>query len=439
MGGGLRDVIVTLVVFGAIPMVLRRPWLGILLWSWLAYMNPHKLSYGFAHNFPFSKIAALITLAALLGHKGPKRIPWERETILIAALTGWQFITTFSAFFPDAAWLIWDKVWKIVLFTFVTMMLIDTKEKINALLWTIVISLGLYGVKGGIFTLATGGSYKVYGPVSTFIGGNNSIGLALLMVIPWMRYFQLTVKNNLIRIAMGASIGITMLAIIGTYSRGALVGTIVVMTVMFAKNLRHILFLFVAAGVLYGAVQFMPESWHNRMGTIKTYKKDQSAMGRINAWWMAFNLAKDHPFVGGGFDTFQAPIFKIYAPEPNNVHDAHSIYFEILGEQGFVGLGLFLALGLSSLLSARRIMKLTKGRPEWEWMYHLGSMMQVSLLGYASSGAFLGLSHFDLYYAEVAIIVICKDLIRRELQGEIQEGKPESDTASRERALAPRT
>jgi len=72
----------------------------------------------------------------------------------------------------------------------------------------------------------------------------------------------------------------------------------------------------------------MPDAWMQRMGTIKTYEQDGSAMGRINAWHFAFNLALDRPIVGGGFETFQPDLFLKYAPEPENYHDSHSIYFE---------------------------------------------------------------------------------------------------------------
>jgi probable O-glycosylation ligase (exosortase A-associated) len=92
------------------------------------------------------------------------------------------------------------------------------------------------------------------------------------------------------------------------------------------------------------AWQFMPEAWHARMDTIQTYEEDPSAMGRINAWKMAFNLAQDRPFVGGGFDIYNPTVFGRYAPVPDDIHAAHSIYFQMLGEHGFVGLALFLFL-----------------------------------------------------------------------------------------------
>ena len=54
-----------------------------------------------------------------------------------------------------------------------------------------MLSLGFYGVKGGIFTIVNGGVYRVQGPLGTFIGGNNEMALALVMTMPLMRYLQL--------------------------------------------------------------------------------------------------------------------------------------------------------------------------------------------------------------------------------------------------------
>jgi hypothetical protein len=76
-----------------------------------------------------------------------------------------------------------------------------------------------------------------------------------------------------------------------------------------------------------------------------------------------------------------------------------------MGEQGFIGLALFLMLGLFALSTCSRIIKQTKHDPEMQWMRNLAAMMQVSLIGYAVSGAFLGLAYFDYYYALLAIVV----------------------------------
>ncbi|BCG64813.1 MAG: putative inorganic carbon (hco3(-)) transporter [Methyloprofundus sp.] len=406
----MRDIFVTLVVFGTLPFVLKRPQIGILLWGWLAYMNPHKLSWGFAHDFPFSQLTAIAIIAALFVSKEARKIPWSAELTILVIFIAWMFLSTVNSMFPALAWVQWDKVWKIQLITFITIMVMQDKWRVQAMIWVIALSLGFYGFKGGIFTLMTGGAYAVYGPSGTFIYGNNEIGLALIMTIPLIRYLQLTTENAMLRRGLLLTMWLCVIAVIGTQSRGALVGVsfMGLFLVLKSRNrLPMILFMLVLLPMIYS---FMPESWHLRMGTIETYEQDGSAMGRINAWWMAFNLAKVN-ILGGGFECFQTSTFFLYAPIAHNVHDAHSVYFEVLGEHGFFGLTLFLLLGFVSLRSCGKIIKEAKKSDETKWMSDLAAMIQVSLLGYAASGAFLGLAYFDLYYHLIAIVVICKGLL----------------------------
>jgi probable O-glycosylation ligase (exosortase A-associated) len=149
----------------------------------------------------------------------------------------------------------------------------------------------------------------------------------------------------------------------------------------------------------------MPQSWYDRMGTIETYQEDRSALGRINAWHTAFNVAKDR-ITGGGFEMWIPPVFRQYAPDPFNVRDVHSIYFETMGEHGFIGFGLFVLLGAFAWIRARQIINRCKKDPEKKWASDMASMIQVSLVGYAAGGAFLGMAYFDLPYHLMIILVL---------------------------------
>jgi probable O-glycosylation ligase (exosortase A-associated) len=160
----MRDIAITLVIFAIIPFILWRPWLGVLAWSWLGYMNPHKLAWGFATTLPFALMIALATLGGLLVSREPKRIPWTRETILLLVLIGWMFITTCFALVQAPAWGQWDKVWRVMLMTYVTTMLITDERRIKMLMFVIALSLGFYGFKGGVFVLTGGSVHSVMGP-----------------------------------------------------------------------------------------------------------------------------------------------------------------------------------------------------------------------------------------------------------------------------------
>ena len=419
----IRDLFVTIAVFISLPYILGKPYFGIYVWSWLGYMNPHRLSWGFAYDFPFAYIVALTTIVGMMFSREPKRIPRTPETVLLAIFILWMLVTSFFAFYQNLAWLQMEKVAKIQVMIFLTLILINTRERLNTLIWIIVISLGLYGVKGGIFTIVHGGVYHVMGPYGTFIGGNNEIALALIMTIPLMRYLQLNAEKTWIRHSLTAAMLLSSMAIIGSQSRGALLGAAAMGLFLWFKS-RNKLFtsiMMVVAVVMVLAI--MPKEWYDRMNTIKTYEQDASSRGRINAWWFAYNLAEVR-ITGGGFETFKGDLFEIYAPNPNDVHDAHSIYFEVLGEHGFVGLTLFLLLAFATWRTGMWVIKKTKHDPGKKYAGDLAAMTQVSILGYAVGGAFLGLAYFDLYYHLICIIVLNKVILLNE---EAQAAAPQGE------------
>lgn len=427
----MRDLFVAACVFGSLPFILYRPYIGILMWAWLGYMNPHRLAYGFAVNFPWAYMVALVTLTSLLLSKEKKEIPWTRESVTLLIFALWMCVTTYFALEPVLAPFILTKILKILLMTYVTMMLINSKWRIELLVAVIVFSLGFYGVKGGIFTITTGGGNHVRGPNGTFIGGNNEIGLALIMTIPLMRYLHIQIKNKIGKIAMLTAMLLTVVAIFGTQSRGDLLGLGVMGLFLILKNPKKLGFLLVLVIAIPLALKFMPQEWYQRMDSISNYQQDASAQGRINAWHFAFNLANHRPVLGGGFEVFRQPWFRLYAPEPNNVHDAHSIYFEVLGEQGYVGLFIFLLLAWFTWNRASQIIKKTKKNAEWRWAADLAAMIQVSLIGYFSAGAFLGLANFDLYYGLIGLVVVTHVVVKKNmLVGEIASSPPDSDVES---------
>jgi probable O-glycosylation ligase (exosortase A-associated) len=401
----MRDIFITAVIFGLLPFVFKRPWIGILLWSWISYMNPHRLAWGFAFDFPFAMIIGIVTILSFMFSKEKKEMIWTRETVLLAIFIGWMFITTIFAFYSNLAWLQWNKIWKIQLMVFLTALIITERKQLHWLVWVIALSLGFYGVKGGIFTIAHGGVHRVQGPTGSFIGGNNEIALALVMTIPLIRYLHLQESRKLIKLGLAAAMVLTGVSAIGSQSRGGLVAMAAMGLFLWLKSRNKIftgIYISVAVAIM---ASVMPQEWYDRMNTIKTYQEDSSAMGRINAWHTAFNVAKDR-ITGGGFEMFRADTFREYAPNPMDPHDVHSIYFEIMGEHGFLGFSLFVLFGIFSWIRAQQIIKRCKKDPNNKWASDLAAMIQVSLIGYAAGGAFLGLAYFDLPYHLMIILLL---------------------------------
>ncbi|WP_426116193.1 putative O-glycosylation ligase, exosortase A system-associated [Massilia sp. PWRC2] len=411
----MRDILVTILVFGSLPLIYKKPWWGAVMWIWISVMNPHAQGWGFARTFPFAAIIAVVSVISLVTYKGDKKLPMTPPVVLFITFLLWMSLTSLFAIHLDQVYDQWNKVLKIFGMTLVVLMLIKDREQINAVIWSIVVSIGYYGVKGGIFTIRSGGSDRVWGPAGTFIDGNNEVALAFVMVIPLMIYLLKYTVNRWARYAFMASIGLCALAALGSYSRGAMLAIAAMGVFLWLKSKEKVRLGLALALLVPLLMLAMPDQWYDRMNTIGEYKEDASAMGRVNAWYMATNLAADR-LMGGGFQIYDAGVFAKYAPDPRDVHAAHSIYFQVLGEHGFIGLFLYLALGVATWRTGTWLISKTRLDPEMKWAADLATMCQVSLLGFAVGGAFLSLAYFDVPYYVMAALVAARVLVEKELK-----------------------
>ena len=184
----MRDLILALIVFGSIPVVLVKPHIGVLMWSWLGYMSPHQYTWTYSQEIRFSLIIAVVSIIAWLISHEPKRIPWNTVTLLLVAFTAWISFTTLFALNPEEGYPKWENTMKIVVMNgFVTLALLRTRSRLNALIWVIVVSIGYYGVKGGVFTLLTGGWYRVHGAPESFLGSTTNTAWSTGSPISWAR------------------------------------------------------------------------------------------------------------------------------------------------------------------------------------------------------------------------------------------------------------
>lgn len=417
----LRDIFVTFLFSAAALAALRAPFIGAVLWVWIGLMNPHRLGWGFAYSLPFAMAAGAVTLLGLLATRQYK-IKIGAPGALLLMLTAWMCLTTATAILRDPSLAKLVDVLKVIVMTFMVAAVMQTRRHVVQMVWVIALSIAFFGTKGGIFTLLTGGAHRVWGPPSSLVNGNNELAVALVMTIPLLHYLRQCGYDDLPDIVkryvspgwMKRLVGLSMLlcavSAIGTQSRGAFLAIGAMLAVLWWRShgkLRLLMYFVVLIPVV---LAFMPETWWARMDTIGSYQEDRSAMGRINAWTMAINIANDR-FLGAGFATSSSLIYNAYAPNPSYVLVAHSIYFQVLGEHGWVGLALYLAMWLSAYRMAGWLHRQGKGRPELQWAALLGSMAKVSLVGFAVGGAFLSLAYWDMPLYLMMTLVVARHVL----------------------------
>jgi probable O-glycosylation ligase (exosortase A-associated) len=425
----LRDYIVLAIVVGAAPVCLFYPYVGILMWSWIAYFNPHRYTWGVAYNFPVAMVIAIPTLIGTFFAKERNRHLFTRETFLLLLFWAWMGISLLHAFseplFADhtaEATARMIEVSKIMLMTVLTFFLVTSREKLKYLLIVTALSLGFHGIKGAIFGILTGGQFRVWGPPNSFVADNNDLGLALNMTLPMLFFLTRDEENRTWKLIFkGVFVGSALSALL-TYSRGALLGLSVVVGALSLKSRYKVISIAALILSAFFVVTFAPPAWMARMQGFLNGNLDESAQERLTSWGFAWNFAKHYPVTGGSFETFTPELFALYSPRDARTWLAghtssgpHSIYFQVLAEQGFVGLGIFLSLLTSCWFSARSLRKRAARNPAVAWIANYSQIVEISLLAYAVSGAFLGRAYFDLYLQLVAILITLKILYRREV------------------------
>jgi putative inorganic carbon (HCO3(-)) transporter len=403
----MRDLIILGIVAVCALLAMRRPWIGAMLWTWLSIMSPHRFSWGIAFQSPLAAIAAGATLIGLLFDKA-RQSPFQGAPVYLLLLFFlWMTLSWQMGIAPTADYEQWDKVMKIYFMTFVTLTLLTDKQKILIFAWVTAMSLALLSAKGGLFTVLTGGNYRVFGPPGTFIQDNNDFAFATVIVIPLLYFLQLQLNKGWIRRGMIGIILLCVAAVLGTHSRGGLLALLAMTAVMWWRSQHKGKVGFAIILMVMVFLPFLPDHWWERMDTIATYQEDASAMGRINAWIVAWEVAKSH-FFGSGMSYQHQIFFNMFGTYETVVRAAHSIYFQILGNHGFVGLALYLSIWIATYHSANWLRKNSKQHPEAKWAGDLGAMTQVGLVGYAVGGAFLSMPYFDLPYNMMIMVVVAR-------------------------------
>lgn len=411
----MRGLVFFLGMAGLLPAAVAAPMVGVIAYYWISFMSPQMEVWGFAAAPPWALLSVLATLLGCLVAREPKRWPRNGMIPLLILFLILTSIATYFALGPrDRVIRAWSDVAKTIFFLLVLALLLSKRERVHALIWIMVLSLGFYGVVGGLFALVTGGHFRIFGPPASIIGDNNQLAAALLVTLPLMNYLRLQSRHRLIRIGLAVAMGLTLLSILASYSRGAFVGLAAV-SLFFWWNSKHKIVIGLTMVIVIGAgLAFMPASWTERMHSITDYKTDPSAEGRLTVWHEAIGIALARPLTGGGYKSTATPRVLHHFYPHAHPRAVHSIWFEVLSENGFPAFAVWLSMMFLGFLNIRRIRKLARGDPGAAWADDLGRMAKVSLIAFATAGSFLSLGYYDLYLAILVALGATRDLVANE-------------------------
>ena len=424
----MRDIFLVLIFPFLLYFIFKRPYIGVSLWIWSAMFFPNGWVWGFASSFRYNLMIAIATILSYFFQKNKIKTEGSGLSVLIIIFFLWSTISSVTTISnPDIVWFEWTIFFKIIIFYFLCILTIKTKHHINVFIWAITLSAAFFGAAEGLKYIVTAGGHTIQGIPGSRLSDRNELALAINMTLPLIIFLLTKTQSKLLKIALIGAIAFNIVAIIGSYSRGGLIALLVIGSYFFWQSKRKFLvsiFIVISIGV---ASLNVSDKWTERMDSINTMEQDNSFLGRVVAWKQAILMASDHPFFGGGFKAGQnVAVWYLYEdeiPDFNFIIDtgdykvdrpkaAHSIYFQVLGDQGFMGLFIFLAILFQGYRSFSWVIKNSND----EWLINISRMLKVSLVAYFAGGAALSLPYFDLSFAFFALAHIFCDLVKREEQ-----------------------
>jgi probable O-glycosylation ligase (exosortase A-associated) len=409
----MRDLAIIGILAALLLAVFRRPWLGVLALAVAAYMQPPIYANGLMRGFPaYTVLSCGVAIAALLRRDDWQWPPHDWRLAVLLLLWGYFLFTTwYAAVYPPAAW---RKFWEvsIVLASLVlTLLLINSREKLFYLLVTIATCIALVTVKGGLWAIMTGFGNIVFGPPTSQYFDNNLFAVLVVMNIPLLVLWLRETRNETLRYGLMLTIALSVAAVLGTWSRGGLLAlgaTILLLLWHSQRKFLALLFLLAAVGLTF---VYLPQDWFARMQSIVTYEQDQSAMGRLELWEIGLGQALQHPLTGIGFDGWL-----VAAVRPGSTRmNWHNAYVAIMAEHGFLAFAIWCSLLFGTIVSLTRLAWLSRRFPALAWAGDYSLMLRASLIAYAIGVLFEELAYWGILYQLLVIAVLLKQLALAEV------------------------
>lgn len=416
----MRDLVLVAFFFIAIFYTFKRPVAGLCAWIWIALMAPTEWVFGFSQVFRLNLTIVLITALSYMSWKDKPKARLSGIHFWVFFFCFWMLVSTIfnNRVLSDMAWYKFTEFVKVIaLFLFCSLTL-KTKKDIDAFIWAIVLAVPAYAAMEAVKFILSAGGHRIVGK-SGILADRNDLAVAINMCIPLVVYLWTQTRHKLLKLGLLGIALMSIIAIVGTYSRGGMIGLLILGFALWLRSDKKIVFAMIFVMALPVAYQFAPEEWKERQSTISTAStEDSSFIGRLWAWKIATLIALDDPLTGGGFKATTDPVlWNLYAhqtPDFGPIYTreipvgtpplaAHNIYFQVLASSGFVGLFIFLAMLLRAYLMCTTIIRQRKADNE-VWGDYLSKAITLSLVGYGITGLNVSLAYFELLYALLAVL-----------------------------------
>jgi len=422
----MRDILVTLICLGAMPLSFKKPFVGLLFFSVLAYMRLQDLAWGFARDQRWSFYIAIMTFGGYLlsKEKAPPMVNWRTMIMVLLVVVvgiGHLLLAEGREAADVSRFIDYVKIMGIAIFTTAV---VRSREQLRTLIWVIAMCFAFYGVKAGVAGIVKLGDVYIKRGPGGMIEDNNDFALALAMSIPLLLHLGTSEKRAILSKGVMLMIPLTMIAVVLTRSRGGTVAMAFCMTILVWRSHRRLVGMTLVGLSAIAVLALAPKEYKERIYSIKDYESEGSAASRLKAWGIALRMVQANPVWGVGFGRFQQN-YAEYDPHPTpevlageGVIVAHNSYLQIWAECGSIAFTLYLLLIALSLWDVWTIRKQARRRYHSSWILSYCTMFEAALGTFVLGSVFLNRAHFDLIYHYVAIVMVFGHVARQEMENE---------------------
>ncbi|MFO1056665.1 MAG: putative O-glycosylation ligase, exosortase A system-associated [Dongiaceae bacterium] len=421
----MRDLFLLLIFLGYLRLALKAPFVMGLGYIWVDLFNPQGVSFGLLSGRPLSLVMGLASLLAylVLDRRNPPR--FAIGLVLLSCFAVWVTMTTTWAVVPEEAWIKWDWAIKVLIFAIFLPYIIRTETQLEAMLLTVIFSIGGSLMSFAVKTVVSGGGYDWslgLSSGSTLVEGS-TLSATAVSLVPLILFFardsRLLPQHWSARLFMYGLAAAGLVTAVGSFARTGLIALATFAGLTWLRSRRKIALAAAFGLALAVGPQLAGENWAARMSTIAQYDEEGSALGRIAVWIWTLQFVAEHP-LGGGFGAYR--INRIDMPMGDGSGQIlevqakafHSIYFEVLGEHGVVGFALLMLMLAVMFANLFRVWRSGRRQPELRWRSRLAAALMTSAAIYLVGGAFIGVAFQPyLYYLMDAGIVLAAMKARR--------------------------
>lgn len=423
------------ITLGLVPMAFMDGFVAFLLWIYTTVMSPGNYLYGFMlsfrYVFVFAGIAVLLLMLGRVKERG--KFEWNISTVLLLLFIVHGMLSAAFALQPNVLLEIRvETFWKGMALALIAPFFLSSRWRVHLTVLVLVLGLGFHAVVDGLKVIASGGAHNVVGVPNSSLTDNNLYALGMAMLLPLIMYLYRYSAHKYAKWTAAVGVILTIMTIIGTNSRGGFLALAVVGFWYWMISRRKLISLAVIGVLAFGVMNVASDRWFDRIESIQTAGEDESFMNRVAAWRVSMSIANDHPVLGGGFNAVQNFwIWDEYKNRPSlftvdvnkyTPKAAHSIYFQVLGDLGYVGLLIFLALLASAFYARARVKAIVVKTGSGWWALDLSNAGCLALVAFMAAGGGVSLAYFELVYFLIVMMSMLPSIL-------LSEPRPQNQAA----------